>query len=170
MISTQVQVVRWVRRGVLVAVALLLWWGLRDLRFVVVAQDDWSTPGMGPGRKALVRAVAGPEDLEVGELYFAAYRWPPEAESLELRLVRLIGAPGERVEVEGEEVRVGGRRISVPSYCGRLWPALLASDQCLVLTDEPFVAPPRRLHPDSRELGSIAVEGLHYRVAGVLPF
>jgi hypothetical protein len=101
-------------------------------------------------------------------LYFAIYQWPEE--ELSYRLVRLVGLPGEAVETWDDRVSVGGRLVPVPAAVVVGWPAIVPDEHCLVLTDQMDGIGERRVHPDSRALGPIHVDGVSFRVVGSLPF
>jgi hypothetical protein len=159
------KLVRW---GVVLAVVGLVLFRLPDVRMIRVAADDRSTPEAGPGRRLLVVPFDPAEIAEqVESLFLAAYPWDGE---LSLRLVRLVGVPGEEVRRRGDEVFVDGRLLPVPASRIEHWPGRVPRGECLVLTDQPFVAAPGRLHPDSRILGPVPLEQLVYRVVTVLPF
>ena len=157
----------WARRVVLVALAGVLWWGLSDLRFRRVEGGDWSTPGFPPGSLLFVT-----DALEEGEwirdcLYFATY---PANDNTVWRLVRLVGLPGDTVEVVGSEVRVAGRAVALHPHEVAEWPAIVPEDEAVVLTDQSASQTVHPVHPDSRALGPVPLRMLRQRVAGWLPF
>lgn len=158
---------RWVRRLVFVALAAVLYFGLRDLRFRTVAEGDRGTPELPPGTRVFVTTPHQDGEWIRGALYFARY---PTENGTTLRLVRMVGLPGDSVVVDENGVRVGGERVEVSISVGRSWPAQVPADGALVLTDRDDRQSVHEVHPDSRTLGPVPLAMLETRVAGVLPF
>lgn len=161
----------WVRRIILILAVGVVYWGFSAITFLRVAADDHSTPDIAAETLLITRPLPADEgELIAGSLYLATYLWPPEGDQTSLRLVRVVGIPGESVIRNATGLSIGGRPVSLPPEQTSHWPEKIPMDCCLVLTDQPFLAAPARLHPDSRILGPIAVEGIRFRVVATLPF
>jgi len=162
---------RWVRRILLVVVAVMVVQLIAGIEIRKVDADDYSTPAAPPGTVLLVRSVDRDDgELQAESLYFAAYEWPAGSGQAALRLVRLVGLPGEEVMVTDGMVNIGGRNIPARPKDVLGWPEKIADGKVLVLTDEPNVVPPRGLHSDSRRLGPIDRDRLQMRVTAIMPF
>ncbi len=173
---------RWLQRHarlvVLLLGAALVYFGLRDLRFVAIAADDDSTPAVIGGTKALVKTLADDDFvLERGALYL--FDGSGDASEIaQLRLARLIGLPGDRVDreplaasdgVRADRCRVtiGGAQRVMPSELADLLPPEVPDGAVLLLTDNPACR-----HLDSRALGPLPIERLKLRIVaslGLLP-
>ncbi|MBL8842436.1 MAG: hypothetical protein JNL90_13030 [Planctomycetes bacterium] len=173
---------RWLQRHVRIVVLLLggalVFFGLRDLRFVAIAADDDSTPSIEAGGKAVVKTLADDDfELERDALYLFD-RTGDATEIGELRLARLLGLPGDVVQREplvvaaGERaertrVRIGAAERVVPTELAELLPDVVPAGRVLLFTDNPACR-----HPDSRALGPLPIERLKLRVVasfGLLP-
>ncbi len=151
----------------LVVAALLLGALTIDVKLHQIEPDDHSTPEIPAGSRVLVTPVEA--DQLVPEILCLA-PYGAEGESPTLRLVRVVGLPGERIHRDDRGVSIGGRPLAIPAHVGSQWPPEIPDDHVLLLTDEPFVPDPLWLHPDSRQLGAIPVEHLVYRVVARIPF
>ena len=154
------QAARWVRWGICVALAVMIWRGFEDLHFLRIEDGDRGCPELPEGSLVLVRTVE--EDgfeLRKGSRYLA-YLAGSEA----LRVVRLVGLPGERITVHEGRLLVGLDRVWVrPGDVA--WPEVVPAERCLVLVDDPTCP-----QPDSRTLGPVPVASLAARIVTRLPF
>lgn len=163
---------RRLRLVVLAAGAALIWWGMRDLRFVTISREDDSTPSVRPGARALV-ALLDEEPLERGGLYLFDPTGSAD-EIADLRLARLHGLPGDTVACtprpavaggrsERSDVVIGELTLVMPSEIAALLPAEVPAGSVLLFTDNPACR-----HLDSRALGPLPIERLKLRLLGSL--
>jgi hypothetical protein len=140
---------------VLIAGALLVFLGLKDVHFVRLARDDDSTPGFAGGSRVFVRTIEQDDgELQRGALYLVDVTG--KAHTLEmLRMARLVGLPGDLV----------AETASLAPEIAALLPARVPDGHCLVLTDNRDCR-----HLDSRALGPLPLERLKLRVVANASF
>jgi type IV secretory pathway protease TraF len=153
--------IRWSRYAVYVALALLLWRGLPEVHFTRVREGDDGTPSLEAGTLVMVRTVEEDGELLADSLYFL--RYPDESGTFVPRLARLVALPGEQVSLQGDQVFVSDRVLPLPARQARSWPNQVPAGECLVLTDAIDAG-----HPDSRQLGTIPLRQLLWRVVVAL--
>lgn len=149
--------------------ALLAWLGLRGIQFSRIAADDDSTPSIAAGCRVLVRTLEQDDgELLRDALYLFDVRGNAETYG-DLRMARLHGLPGDRIEpleADGRplaRVRIGPREHRLPAEIARLLPERVPDGCVLLLTDNPACR-----HLDSRALGPVPIERLRLRVVMAL--
>jgi len=145
-------------------IAILLVIAFTEFDLDRTATDDDGILGVPGGTLLLTQPFGGRPTTDHIDALFLMLTPAFSKDRLKMQLVRLVGLPGETVEVDGVRVRVGGRVLPMPpSAIHAPWPDTIGEDSCLVLTDHP-----QSRCVDSRMLGEIPIPALRKRVVAPL--
>jgi signal peptidase I len=142
--------------GALAAFAAGRWW--RAAIFAVDVAGDSMTPALEDGDWLLIRRGAPPQGDRAFGLVVTARA--PEGRLL---LKRVVGLPGETVQVEGGALRIDGRRLEESYATGETLASPFRNLTRLGPDDYYLVGDHREASTDSRDVGPFARE----RVDGV---
>lgn len=97
---------------ILLAVAAILW--LKEFFFAITVPSGSMLPAIRPGDRILIRRLTRPTGLRRGDIVVFRSTHDQKGDGRLLMIKRLIGLPGEAVELKGHKVLINGQQIREP--------------------------------------------------------